>query len=628
MKTAKFTRAICVLITVLVFSGLASAAQTSAVEYGCDVNPTGEPIGGGEGYSKLILSGDYTVSTKEEFLDALTRAKAGEVIYIEPQAEIDLTGYKDVDIRGGITIAGNRGYQGSPGPLIYTDEIWLYPAFMRIVGPNVRITGIRLRGPSWNEPDSVGLNVLADNVEIDNCEIYNWSYAGIASTRSQNLYIHHSYLHHSQRAGAGYPITFRSTVALIEANIFDYYRHAIAGSGHAGTGYEARYNLVKGNAINHAFDMHGGTDFCAHQSAPCTAEELLMSGEFLNIHHNTFEIMEFGAIRTRGIPTAGLEVHHNWFKNPQSYMGVQFRYFRGGNAHVYDNVYGPNRYLVKEYAKPSPYVYEEGSSVVYALANVGKIKYGFVTPASQSAKPYRGSFAIELLPVEIDEVFEITFAIDQVEIKLDNDTLLYSGKELPAAGEVVVDTMQLSDGMHQLSLKINGNLELPLEQKVYFQVDNWWEMEDSLEAPTASGWFGVIDNSRTSDTSSGWTYATDDSAAFYDDDSRRVRTDATEEYLIWDLAQLHQFMVTVYARTATTDGLTLWVSADGETWEQTPYQVQASSLNEQGWYRLQLCGSIPLTQDVRWFRLTLAGGTNPADTQIGEAYFSGLQTDE
>ena len=32
--------------------------------------------------------------------------------------------------------------------------------------------------------------------------------------------------------------------ALIEANIFDYYRHAIAGSGLPGTGYEARYNFV------------------------------------------------------------------------------------------------------------------------------------------------------------------------------------------------------------------------------------------------------------------------------------------------------------------------------------------------------------------------------------------------
>ena len=133
--------------------------------------------------------------------------------------------------------------------------------------------------------------------------------------RAHNVYIHHNYIHHVQQQGLGYPVTLNRATAIIEANIFDYYRHAIAASGHTGTGYEARYNLVKANAINHAFDMHGGTDFCANQSAPCTEQEKIMAGAYVNIHHNTFEITAHDAIRIRGIPTDYVEVHSNWFLN-------------------------------------------------------------------------------------------------------------------------------------------------------------------------------------------------------------------------------------------------------------------------------------------------------------------------
>lgn len=628
MRMAKSMWLICALSLVLAVGSLVATAQTPADIYGADANPTGEPIGGGEGYSKLILNGDYTVTNKEELLNALARAKAGEVIYIDPQAEINLTGYQNIDIRAGITIAGNRGYQGSPGPLIYTNQHKTYPAFIRVIGNNVRITGIRLQGPSPEVPDSVAINVLANNVEIDNCEVYNWSYAGIASTGSRDLYIHHSYLHHIKRPGLGYPIVLKSAVALIEANIFDHYRHAIAGTGHAGTSYEARYNLVKGNAISHAFDMHGGTDFCPNQSIPCTPEELVMAGEFINIHHNTFEIINYAAIRVRGIPTVGLEVHHNWFKSSNQNMGVQFRYFRGGNSSVYDNVYGLNKHLIEVYASPSPYIYEEGSTAIYALAKGGKIEYGFVNPSALSGKPYRGDLAIEVMPVQMDESFGKKFIVSQVEVRLDNDNLLYSGEKLPAPGEVVIDTLKLNDGTHNLSIKISGNLDAPLEQTVIFQIDNWWDFDDSLEAPADSGWFGVIDKALTSDTSSGWTYATDDPAAFCNDDSRRVRTSTTEEYLTWKLNHIQQFQVKVYAKTATPEGLTLWASTDDEVWERLSYNVQASDANEQGWYCLTLTGTLPTERVYNWFRLNLAGGKQAADTQIGEVIFRGQHFDE
>lgn len=460
---------ICALLLVWVAGGLATATLPATI-YGADANPTGEPMGGGEGYSKQVLSGQYTVATGDEFLTALAQAKPGEVIYIEPQAQINLTGLQNIDVRAGITIAGNRGYQGSPGPLIYTNQFKTYPAFFRVTGSNVRITGIRLRGPSPEVPDSVAVNVLASNVEIDNCEVYNWSYAGIASTGSHNLYIHHNYLHHIKRPGLGYPIVLKSAVALIEANIFDHYRHAIAGTGHAGTGYEARYNLVKGNAISHAFDMHGGTDFCANQSAPCTPQELIMAGDFVNIHHNTFEITNYEAIRIRGIPTDYVEVHDNWFIDPYPNKSVRFFYYQGGNTNVYNNVYGPNQRLVEVYLQPSPYIFAENSVKIHALIE-SEVTYGFINPSPQS-KPYQGNLAIEVIPIQVKEYYGRKFVPQQVEIWLDNDNLLYSGEELPASGEVVVDTLSLTDGAHQLTIKISGNSEIPLKETVSFSVNN------------------------------------------------------------------------------------------------------------------------------------------------------------
>ena len=48
------------------------------------------PIGGGEGYSGIITKGDFEVTTLDSLIDALSKAKAGQVIYIPSETEIDL----------------------------------------------------------------------------------------------------------------------------------------------------------------------------------------------------------------------------------------------------------------------------------------------------------------------------------------------------------------------------------------------------------------------------------------------------------------------------------------------------------------------------------------------------------
>ena len=47
----------------------------------------------------------------------------------------------------GVTLAGDRGRDGSEGALICSDALKT-PVLIRAAGPDVRITGLRIRGPN------------------------------------------------------------------------------------------------------------------------------------------------------------------------------------------------------------------------------------------------------------------------------------------------------------------------------------------------------------------------------------------------------------------------------------------------------------------------------------------------
>ena len=218
--------------------------------FGVESNPTGDPIGGGEGYSRMVTNRDYTVKTKEEFLAALEKAKAGQVVYVDDEAEIDLTGHANVVIPGAVTLASGRGRNGSKGGLISTTgpdlpprgTLWLSVAHPLLTagGRKVRVTGIRLQGPSTKPTKhSRAWGILCrdhEGFEVDNCEMLGWTHAAIRISKAKNAYIHHNYIHHCQLNGLGYGVSLEPPVnPLIMANKFDWVRHCIA-SGQAFTG--------------------------------------------------------------------------------------------------------------------------------------------------------------------------------------------------------------------------------------------------------------------------------------------------------------------------------------------------------------------------------------------------------
>ena len=298
--------------------------------YGADANPTGNPIGGGNGYSNTISRDDprvkYIVDTQSELLSALQNARSGDVIYVEGNANIDMNGHFSVLVPDGVTIASNRGENGSPGGRIYQssttgsgpDTDW-YTTMFKVTGQNVRITGLRLQGPdnSTSSPQRFAIFSTARNLEVDNCEIFGWGYAGVALFRTGGVsdmkiggYIHHNYIHHCQWRGLGYGVEVgQGGVGLIEANKFDYCRHAIAGTGDVNNGYEVCYNIFGPNFpmsnTAHVVDMHG-------VSTPSGN----VAGDRLVIHHNTFEAISTTdySIAIRGIPRTGAYIDHNWIK--------------------------------------------------------------------------------------------------------------------------------------------------------------------------------------------------------------------------------------------------------------------------------------------------------------------------
>lgn len=231
--------------------------------------PSGNPYGGGMGYKRIISEGkaDYIAGTKDELLNALSRAASGEIIYVKDTAEIDLTNWKEITIPVGVTLASGRGAvlssgKISEGGLIRTQS---HGVLFVMGGRNVRITGLRISGPApdlWPKfTTSVGVKSFFP-VEIDNCDIWGWVRAiSVEGTDNPVSLIHNNLIHHCRdlsNMGYGVAVGNSGGTARIEENIFDYCRHPIAAGGKAS--YEASYNIIGKNVTSTSFDMHGNND--------------------------------------------------------------------------------------------------------------------------------------------------------------------------------------------------------------------------------------------------------------------------------------------------------------------------------------------------------------------------------
>ncbi|GMU24509.1 MAG: hypothetical protein AMXMBFR13_45830 [Phycisphaerae bacterium] len=340
----------------LLFIQPLSAAEPTFVRlnekaYGAQADDAG-PIGGGKGYTRVITQGDYVAKTLDQLLEALSKAKPGQVVFIPGDAEIDCTARVYIEelvleIPGGVTLASNRGQEKSQGGLITSDALKT-PVLIRVGGPDVRITGLRIRGPNpkryldhhhrsfaegrghpyyYKFPTSDGIRTEHPGLEVDNCEISAWAHAAVCLQKGDRHRIHHNFIHHCQYQGLGYGVSHDVASSLIERNLFDSNRHSIAGTGRPGCGYEARHNVELGTSLSHRFDMHGGRD---------RKDGTQIAGTTILIHHNTFRAPETPVV-IRGVPEDVCKVYENWFPNhdkPETAVRA------GAGTRVEDNAYG------------------------------------------------------------------------------------------------------------------------------------------------------------------------------------------------------------------------------------------------------------------------------------------------
>jgi hypothetical protein len=358
IATAAFLLAACSRLVAAAFSPAAERptwVEIHGVVYGAKADNRG-PIGGGGGYTNIVTRGDFTTRDLESLVEALSKAKAGQVVFIPGDAEIDLTTRVYIDqlvleVPAGVTLASDRGHHGSAGALLTSDALKT-PIMIRAMGPKVRITGLRIRGPNpkrylehyarafgpgggrhadyYKFPTQDGIRTDHDGLKVDNCDLSGFGHAGVYLHSGKDHHIHHNFIHHCQYQGLGYGVCHDTASSLIEYNLFDWNRHSIAGSGRPGCQYVARHNVQLGTSLHDCFDVHGGRD---------REDGTEIAGTIIEIYNNTFRAPQ-RPIYIGGVPQEKSEVHHNWFpKHPDRESSVR----ASEKTIVRDNAYGEEK---------------------------------------------------------------------------------------------------------------------------------------------------------------------------------------------------------------------------------------------------------------------------------------------
>lgn len=277
---------------------------------------TGDVIGGLHNYTDTIAESDadVTVSTQSELVNVLQDSgRDGQTVYITN--DIDISSYSGtIDVNSSVTVAGDRGIDGSPGPKIISNknenrhfEIW---------ADNVRFTGWRLEGPmsDWASDgnDSThhkGIIFDGSGGEIDNMEVYGFGYACIIA--GNDTHIHHSNIHHGPTDGWGYGVS-TSGSELIEYNRFAQCRHMIAEENGSWGSYTIRDNIFEpppGGVVTDAHD--GGTDMRIFHN-DYVAYDPDHAPSWTN--HSDY----IGGHQIRDVPRNDHVILSNWFANPEA----------------------------------------------------------------------------------------------------------------------------------------------------------------------------------------------------------------------------------------------------------------------------------------------------------------------
>lgn len=307
-----------------------------------------------------------TVRTAQELRDTLASGFAGTIV-IPANTEITLDGYRGLRVGSCVTIKGTRGGL-DPGALLRANTRTEYGVIFNVVGQHVRIEGLRFEGPVKTDnrnpmPQAVVAIQVGDNassVQIDNNSFCFWSVA-VDVNRSPDtpmtwdeaplISVTRNYFNRNAVENLGYGVVASTGYVLIEGNLFNGNRHAVAASWgtQGGKGYKARYNYVleKGFTVcwpcsyEQHFDVHGEHDGYGGRA-----------GERFEIAYNTIRGEQNyylgqtsrAAFWLRGKPTIGASFHDNVVVHDNSGEAVRLKKSGCGSAAECNLTIGPNAY--------------------------------------------------------------------------------------------------------------------------------------------------------------------------------------------------------------------------------------------------------------------------------------------
>jgi hypothetical protein len=287
----------------------------------------------------------YITSSNQatELVDALRMP--GTVVRVGNHVRMDLSNRESIEIQQGVQLLGGRS-STQAGPLLFTRT--RPQVLFAVRGDDVRISGLRIRGPDYGIPDTAAIRRGIQSkgtleLEIDHNEISGFEGMGVELQDASNRYptfglprvrVHDNFIHHNRSYGRdGYGVQVKDgAFAWIERNVFDYNRHAIEGDGDPRTGYLAYDNLVLrgggehrrvpiyGWFYTHQFDMHG-THTCFPGHLNCGS-----GGHHIDIRYNAFWYTNGVAVKIRGTPAVnpcGATVYYNTFRHSSIGSAVQ-----------------------------------------------------------------------------------------------------------------------------------------------------------------------------------------------------------------------------------------------------------------------------------------------------------------
>jgi hypothetical protein len=315
-----------------------------------------------DGYPNVVKIDTTTQDPVGALIGALTESKnLRQVVELcGDTLELNLGDMRNILVHSFRTLRAAAGCERSLrrlGPLMFSHFKVAGPLFV-INGDHIDFSGFRLEGPESgvgtdDNNGSTGIRIVPlgcepaghdcvlpglEHVEVSNMEIFHWDIAGVDvrdahapssalgrlwNTNVGVVHVANNFIHDNRQNHIGYGVVVGDgAYALIERNVFNQNRHAIAGSskddtGRDFSGYTARDNLIlSGGGLHcsgpfcwhtHIIDMHGD------ESQWTQDHNCGNAGETIMIERNTVLYTNGEAIKIRGNPVDKAVVDNNVF---------------------------------------------------------------------------------------------------------------------------------------------------------------------------------------------------------------------------------------------------------------------------------------------------------------------------